>query len=486
MRAAFLVDAGPEIGYGHLARSFVLARALAARRVGAVLYVRELPAGAEWRSRVVEAGLGLVELPRGLYTDPASRHELVARVLAEAPTHAVVDHYGVPAPTLAALLARGLDVTRLEDHGRASWAGERVLCPVPATEPPRDGAPAGLFGPRYALVDPAYRAARARRTPRSAVGRVLVSCGGADPVDLTRTAVQGVLDSAYIGAVDVVLGPAYAGRAAFLASPLARDPRVTIHDAPRGLVELLLSADVAVGAPGHTSWERACLGVASLLALQADNQTELAAFLAAEGAAEVLGWAGEVTPEVVGAALMALVHDADAVRRASARAAALVDGFGAERVADTLQGVLVRRATMADAAQLFEWANEPAARALSLNPAPIPWEDHVRWLTGVLGSPRRTLLVGEVAGRPLGQCRLDRSDEGAVVSVSLDRAQRGRGLARPFLAAALREHARDSRLVALVKPANAASLALFRGLGFGDTGATAEGVLRLECARFVG
>lgn len=489
MHAVFLVDAGPEIGFGHLARSFVLARALRARRFDVTLVVRRLHGAGGWPARLSDADLGHVEVDAALLTDPACRGALLERVASFAPTNLVVDHYGVEPPTVAALVACFGDVTRLEDHGRASWSGERVLCPIPALGP-ASGVPGssegGLYGPRFALVDPTYRVARARAVRRSRCTRLLVSCGGSDPVDLTRKAVDGALASRFEGEIDVVIGPAYKWRDALRSSPAAHHPRLTLHEGVTGLVELLLAADLALGAPGHTTWERACLGVPSLLALQAENQTGLAQFVEARGAARVLGWADRVAAADIAQAIDELCAGGAALAAQSACAAELVDGFGAERVADALQGLSVRRATADDAELLFGWANEPSARSASLNPESIPWDTHVRWLDGVLNSSTRTLLVGELRGTPLGQCRLDHGPGSALVSVSLDPRWRGQGLARPFLAAALREHGLEVPLVALVKERNDASLALFRGLGFVEDGVAAAGVLRLCCQRFVG
>ncbi|MEZ6015079.1 MAG: hypothetical protein R3F49_08200 [Planctomycetota bacterium] len=472
MRAALIVDVGAAIGFGHLSRSFVLARALRARGAEVLIIA---PSRAEaWRARLAAAGVALAIEPDDAFTDVARAKGLVDAVAALGGPHIAVDHYGAPDALFTRLAEVGASLTRLEDHGRPSRIGERVLCPVPRgieddplapldDEPPR-GATGGLYGPRYALVDRAYRVARERAPERGACRRVLVSCGGSDPVDLTRTMLAGVLSSAAAGApelaVDVVLGPAYAWRAALLASAAAQDPRVTVHDAPDGLVELLLSADLALGAPGHTSWERAALRVPSLLALQADNQTGLAAFLAARGAARSLGRAEHVQPGDVASALDVLRVEPDAARALSRAAGALVDGFGAERVVDALQGLAARRA------------------------------DHV-------GDPTRARVVWEVDGRPCGECWLAPLADGLEVRLMPDEGARGPAAVerrRALLAATLRDHAREARLYTSVAVGDAESLALLQALGFEHDGgapsasgalAADQAALRLCCDRFV-
>src|SRR5581483_11389078 len=92
-------------------------------------------------------------------------------------------------------------------------------------------------------------------------------------------------------------------------------------------------ADLAVAAGGTTAWELAFMGVPAALLVLADNQRPVVAALAEAGAAEPLnGWGAEAWARALGLLLR------DPGRRAAlaARAQALADGRGAERVAAVL------------------------------------------------------------------------------------------------------------------------------------------------------
>jgi RimJ/RimL family protein N-acetyltransferase len=123
----------------------------------------------------------------------------------------------------------------------------------------------------------------------------------------------------------------------------------------------------------------------------------------------------------------------------------------------------VRRATADDAADLLAWRNDPLTRAMSRSAEPVEARGHARWFQGVLADPTCTLLIGELGGRKIGMVRLARGDE-TEVSINLNPAERGQGLARELLTLALAEE--RGALLAVIKPENLASIRLFEGAGF--------------------
>lgn len=122
-----------------------------------------------------------------------------------------------------------------------------------------------------------------------------------------------------------------------------------------------------------------------------------------------------------------------------------------------------RPMTADDCALLFRWANDPTVRQTARSTAPISWETHQRWFASRLASSECRLFIAEDAqGVPLGQVRLDRAGWEAEVSITVDQAQRGKGVGQILLAHA-RAQARGwvSVLHAVVKPDNTASQRLF-------------------------
>lgn len=124
----------------------------------------------------------------------------------------------------------------------------------------------------------------------------------------------------------------------------------------------------------------------------------------------------------------------------------------------------LRDARGSDAALLFEWRNDVDVRRWSFAPGPVRWADHVAWLREVLGDPRRRLYIVEVGGMAVGQVRLDATDEGEMISVSICPEARGRGIGSAVVQAACEHAAGD--VVARIKAGNHASIAAFERAGF--------------------
>ena len=125
--------------------------------------------------------------------------------------------------------------------------------------------------------------------------------------------------------------------------------------------------------------------------------------------------------------------------------------------------VTVREATRDDGPDLLAWRNDPVTRAMSRAMDPVEPADHHRWFERALRDPDCTLLIGQDGAEKIGMVRLARGLE-TEVSINLNPAARGRGLARELLALALAEE--RGAVLAVIKPENLASLRLFEGAGF--------------------
>lgn len=142
--------------------------------------------------------------------------------------------------------------------------------------------------------------------------------------------------------------------------------------------------------------------------------------------------------------------------------------------------MLLRRAKIEDALDVLAWRNDPHTRAMSRDGAPVDQQAHLKWFTGAVDNPSRLLLIGEVGDDAVGMVRFDRADEAWEVSINLSPASRGRRLAAPLLAGALEVFADLNPglpVLASIRPENAASLKLFKALGFCSVGVAADGLL---------
>lgn len=129
----------------------------------------------------------------------------------------------------------------------------------------------------------------------------------------------------------------------------------------------------------------------------------------------------------------------------------------------------LRPATRADRDLLWRWRNDPDTRRASFDAEEIPRERHARWLEDTLARADRRLYVAVLDGTDVATARLDIAGREAEVSLTVAPEQRGRGVGAQVLEALAREAAAGLaifRLIARVRPENAASRRAFERAGF--------------------
>jgi UDP-2,4-diacetamido-2,4,6-trideoxy-beta-L-altropyranose hydrolase len=490
MRIAFRVDAGHEIGSGHFFRCLALADGLAAAGDTCILVSRGLPESL--RDRAERQGHQVVPLPaqqpfaarpgdtaHAAWLGAAWEDDADATSAALIPgvDWLVIDHYAIDrrwegraAPAAGHVLViddladRPHECTILIDQNLCPRSRQRYRALVP-----KDCET--LLGPRHALLREQFTARRKagiRRHRR--VERILVFLGGSDPANFTAVAVDGLKRLDPPVQAEIVIGSGNRQRD-LIAASCAGDERFRVEGDVENMADLLAAADLAIGAAGVSSWERACLGLPAVIVTLAANQEGPAQELARRGLVRLLGRAGEVGPGDVAQAIEALRDDPAELARMGRAAAGIVDGGGVNRVVNAMRARLIslRRAEAADAGRLIAWRNDPVTRQYSLQTEPVARAEHEAWLAATLRDPDHLLLVGAIGAEPVGTVRFDRLADGARrVSITVSPDRRGRGLGRALLHAACREVA-PSRLVAEIRDDNAASKRLFRGCGFRRT-----------------
>jgi UDP-2,4-diacetamido-2,4,6-trideoxy-beta-L-altropyranose hydrolase len=338
-----------------------------------------------------------------------------------------------------------------------------------------------LLGTRYALLRREFLKWRGWRREIPEVARkVLVTMGGSDPDNVTLKVVQALqrVDVDGLEAIVVVGGsnPHYEelqSAVQDLRFPIRLESNVT------NMPELMAWADVAISGGGSTSWELAFMGVPALVTILASNQYPIAESLNAIGCAVNLGWYEDVSPTETAQALTQLLRAPGTRAEMSKHGRQLVDGDGVDRALMHIRGesVRLRRVREDDCRLLWEWANDPEVRAVSFSSESIPWEEHLRWFNAKLGNSGCLLLIAEdSAGVPIGQVRFDvvRKNE-AVISVSVDRENRGKGFGSTIIRLAsqkLCDLTEINVIHAYIKQNNEASFRAFMKAGYKESGVT--------------
>ena len=164
-----------------------------------------------------------------------------------------------------------------------------------------------LLGPHYALLGSEYAQLHPLLSARTELRRVLVFFGGVDPDNLTGRALEALVDPslAHLSA-DVVLARHSPHRQA-VAELVALREKTTLHEPLPSLAGLIARADLAIGACGSTTWERACLGLPSLVVATSANQLAFAQALDQAGHLLLLGTEGRVSVNHIRSELLTLL-----------------------------------------------------------------------------------------------------------------------------------------------------------------------------------
>jgi UDP-2,4-diacetamido-2,4,6-trideoxy-beta-L-altropyranose hydrolase len=357
MNVLVRADASLAMGSGHVMRCLTLADALRAR--GAEVHFASRALQGHLNAQIRDRGHALHALsePREAFVP---RRDLAhaawlevdeARDLAE--TQAllgriggadllVVDHYGLDARWESAVRARSGRIFVIDDladrEHDADWLLDQNL--VAGMQERYDRLVGErcikLVGPRYALLRPEFAQQRsALRARDGVVRRLLVSLGGMDADNVTLRVLDALASlSARALAVDVVAGAANP-HAALLRQSCARHERWRFHHSTGRMAELMAEADLALGAGGATTWERACLGLPALILVLGENQRETALAMSAAGCAEAMQ-AEETITERLASAISGLLAAPERLREMARRNLELVDGLGVGRVLGAL------------------------------------------------------------------------------------------------------------------------------------------------------
>jgi UDP-2,4-diacetamido-2,4,6-trideoxy-beta-L-altropyranose hydrolase len=330
-----------------------------------------------------------------------------------------------------------------------------------------------LLGPRYALLPPGFAANREMRSAFTGeVKRVLICFGGSDPRSHTAAAITAIIPFAKrLDHIDIVVGllSPHKANIAALCSSL---PNAHLHSPADNMPALLLHADLAIGAGGTMNWERACLGVPSLVFGIADNQVAIlgamiqAGFVGGQAAMPIAD--SQSIARWIGIAL----DNPAFLRGLSLRSSRLVDGRGTERVAGILVPKLLnfRPVNQTDSDNLLRWRNDPKIREVSINTDAISPTTHHAWLLATLADPSRRLLIAESEGEAVGVVRFDLAPPLGSISVYLvpDRPPTNLRLVEQATDWLHCQHPEIKRIIAEVKPDNQASLSAFRAAGYCD------------------
>lgn len=126
----------------------------------------------------------------------------------------------------------------------------------------------------------------------------------------------------------------------------------------------------------------------------------------------------------------------------------------------------IRLANESDIKKVYELSNDDLVRANSINKNKILWDDHVKWFGNRIKNTEEPFYIAETdKGDFVAQIRFNKEEEGVVISVSIDKNFRGKGLGDKIIEEASKT-LNIYPIIAYVKPDNIPSKKSFIKAGF--------------------
>jgi len=466
--AVIRADASSSIGGGHAMRCLALADALSAE--GWTVTFATTPETVQTVPALRRAGHTCVSLADAKV--PGALRE----ALPGGCDLLVVDHYGLDAAYESDCRQIARKILVIDDLADRDHDCDVLVDPTLGRDGRayRDRVPSTAqiaTGPMYAPLRPFFFTARGeRRAAGDKPRRVLLSMGATDAGERLLPLLKAL---AHLPAsIDVVVGSS----ARHLADIRAAAGKSGAHiyvDTP-DMAKLMAEADIAVLAAGTTTWEAACVGLAIVLMVTADNQVEVARSMKNAGAA-----VDAESVDDAASAVSRLLSDRDARSTLSRAASFVCDGLGARRIAILVApehdsegcAITLRPATFADSDLILHWQQHPDTRRYSRNPVPPTRAKHEAWMARKLADFRSLLQIVMRDNAAAGFIRLDRGEhiDGYEVSIVTAPGQGRRGIGAAALKLA-RRLLPESTIRAFVMPENRISLRLFEKAGYKSVG----------------
>ncbi len=350
----FRADASTRIGTGHVTRCLTLAKNLS--RHGAKIVFVCRAADRDLADQIKSSGFELLNIPCDVtrHGNESTKLDLLAgdwqidalQCLNMLSAYGkadwlIVDHYSLDARWERMVRPVAKRIMVIDDLANRPHDCDYLLDQTYGEDGTRYQGllPAdchALFGTSYALLKPEFAMARgqlAKKTLLVDPQIVHVFFGGTDVHSNTLRFTTLLLGN-FLGIhLKVVVGQGSTVEPELTRLAARYGSRLSWVKGIATMAEYMAACDIAIGAPGMTTWERACLGVPAAYIAVSENQVAILEQLAIRGLCLFLGVDHAITDGQFVKAFDSFLGDHARLVAMRERGMTAVDGLGAERVA---------------------------------------------------------------------------------------------------------------------------------------------------------
>lgn len=290
MKVIFRVDASIWIGSGHVMRCLVLAHEL--RRNGYRVCFACIPQKGDMCEFIEREGFDVIYLSKPsveiIPKNSADYQAWLQRTVEEDAQEfveylndvswVICDHYALGKEWQQLIKQKmAIKIVAIDDLVRehiAEFVIDQTLSRTPdeyhLIEVPLTGVEYALLNPRFSHLRPYAK----RRISDLIRPKILISMGGIDLPNATLSVLKALQAGGVNTPITVILGKK-SPHFSKVVSWCEQYEHIQHIEFSSDMASMMLSHDVSIGAPGCTSWERACLGLPNIVIPLADNQIEI-------------------------------------------------------------------------------------------------------------------------------------------------------------------------------------------------------------------
>ncbi len=169
------------------------------------------------------------------------------------------------------------------------------------------------------------------------------------------------------------------------------------------IAELMLRADICIGASGMSIWERCCMGLPSLTITIANNQKKITKETSDLNISQELSIGTIKDKKKLTAVVSNLIYSPKKLQMLSKNSSKICDGLGAIKVVNFLEAKL-KKVEVSDSKRLFSWRNKKFIRENSLNKKKIEEKNHRLWIKNTQNSKKGIWLIYAEGNIDIGHC----------------------------------------------------------------------------------
>ena len=362
MNIVIRADASNIIGYGHIMRCLTLADALTERRHSVQFVCRDLKGNIN--NLIVKHGYVVLVLPFPELSNSCSEqlNENEANVTVSQLTDVketlnalgninvdwfIVDHYSLDSIWHKEIYSCSKKIMVIDELANRYHECDILLDQtygrsITDYDDLTNHNCIKLIGSSYSLLRKQYYQfrlqAEEKRNNFHTIKKILISMGGVDAENISAIVLDGLEAIQWEEniEVDIILGENSPYIEIMKRKVESSKLNTKILSDVENMAELMLEADLAIGAGGTTSWERCCMGLPSLMVIYADNQLSIVENISAAGAGINIGRSNMLTALKVSQYIENILESETMMNAMSKECFVICDGLGADRVVERL------------------------------------------------------------------------------------------------------------------------------------------------------